>query len=280
MEAEKIGNAGIILSYSRMNYLRKQSLSAAAFVAVAAIAGCTAKPATGFNDPYESENRARHEFNRSLDKALVRAVGNGYAASTPAPVRIGVNNFADNFDEPGSFVNHVLQGNVDGAARNTLRFVVNSSVGVLGLFDAATTLGIPAAETDFGETLHVWGVPEGPYLELPVYGPSTERDAMGRFVDFFTNPLSSVLPSPEKYAGTVASVAKRIGDRGRFSNSVDSVLYDSADSYAQARLIYLQNRRYELGGSESDFTDDPYADPYGDGAQDQGYEDPYYDPYE
>ena len=231
--------------------------------------------ATGINDPYEQENRVRHEFNRKLDRALLRPAGKGYVQAIPTPLQDGVSNFADNLGEPSHFVNHVLQGDVEGAVMNTLRFALNSTIGLGGMIDMASALGMPEFDTDFGETLHTWGVGEGAYVELPVLGPSTQRDAFGRMVDLFTNPLTNSLPKPERYYATGTSIASKIGDRGRFSDTVDSVLYESADSYAQSRLIYLQNRRFELGGSAGAAYDDPYAT----GADAPNYEDPYDDPY-
>ncbi|MDQ2090633.1 MlaA family lipoprotein [Marimonas arenosa] len=224
----------------------------------------------GVHDPYEDVNRRNHELNRALDRTFVRSAGKGYSGIVPEPVQEGVSNFASNLSLPGTVVNNVLQGDLAGAGQNTLRFVFNTVIGIGGLGDPAGELGLYEVETDFGETLHVWGVPEGAFVELPVLGPSTERDAVGKVVDLFTNPLSYVLPSPEKYYGTAAKLAARVGDRGRYSDTVDSILYESADSYAQSRLIYLQNRRFELGGDDSSAYVDPYDDPYGD---------PYADPY-
>lgn len=214
----------------------------------------------GIHDPNEAENRRVHAFNRKLDQTLLRGAGSGYADAVPEGVRQSVANFADTFATPGYVVNQVLQGRPGRATRNTLRFAINATLGIAGLADVATPLGLPEDETDFGETLHVWGAPEGAYIELPVFGPSTERDAVGQFVDFFTNPLDYVIPSPEKHLGTVATYAAKVGERGRFADTVDSVLYDSADSYAQLRLIYLQNRRYELGGATPGEAPD-YIDP-------------------
>ena len=139
-----------------------------------------------------------------------------------------------------------------------MRFVINSTLGFGGLFDVASDFGIEDHETDFGETLHVWGAGEGAYVELPFLGPSTQRDAVGKVVDLFTNPLSYTLDDPESYYGPVASVASGLGNRGRFSDTIDSILYDSADSYAQARLIYLQNRRFELGQEDQGAEIDPF----------------------
>ena len=224
----------------------------------------------GIHDPYEDVNRRNHELNRSLDRALIRPAGKGYAQGIPEPVQDTVANFSSNLSLPGSVVNNLLQGNLEGAAQNTLRFVFNTIFGIGGLGDPASEMGVYAVDADFGQTLHVWGVPEGAYVELPGLGPSTERDAAGKVVDLFTNPLSYVLPSPEKYYGTGAALASKLDDRGRYSDTVDSILYESADSYAQARLIYLQNRRFELGGDDDSAYVDPYDDPYGD---------PYDDPY-
>jgi len=122
--------------------------------------------------------------------------------------------------------------------------------------------------TDFGETLHVWGAGEGAYVELPFLGPSTARDATGTLVDLVLNPIQLLLPPDEAMAATVTKLFSRLGDRDRFSATVESILYDSADSYAQARLLYLQNRRFGLGqagaaeGADGAFID-PYEDPYG-----------------
>lgn len=228
----------------------------------------------GIYDPHEEVNRANHQLNLALDRALVRPAGKGYAKAIPEPVQDSVSNFASNLSLPGTVVNNVLQGDLNGAGQNTLRFVFNTIFGIGGLGDPASEMGLDAVDTDFGATLDVWGVPEGAYVELPVLGPSTERDAVGSVVDLFTNPLSYVLPSPEKYAGTGAKVLAKVGDRGRYSDTVDSILYESADSYAQERLIYLQNRRFELGGDDGSAYVDPYDDPYGD-----PYADPYADPY-
>jgi len=139
--------------------------------------------------------------------------------------------------------------------------LVNTTVGLGGLFDPATEMGLPAAtDADFGQTLHVWGASEGAYIELPVLGPSTQRDTFGTFVDFFTNPLSYVLESPESVIRRGSNVAGGLTRRTRFSDTIDQILYDSADSYAQSRSIYLQGRRFELGGTGGESYDDPYED--------------------
>lgn len=232
----------------------------------------------GINDPYEQQNRGVHAFNKSLDRALLRPASRGYVRAVPPEMQDMVQNFADNLSTPGLVVNNLLQGNLKGAATNSSRFVVNTLLGFAGLVDAATIMGVEEVDTDFGETLHVWGASEGPYIELPGFGPSTRRDAVGLVVDMVINPLAYALPSPERDYRLGVNVLDRVGDRGRFGDTVDSVLYDSADSYAQSRLIYLQSRRFALGRSGAAGYDDPYDTGY-DAPYDDPYDDPYEDPY-
>lgn len=210
-------------------------------------------------DPYEDQNRAVHQFNRGLDRALVRPVAKGYSSSIPDDIETSIVRFSENLSLPSDVVNNALQLNMRRAIQDTARFVVNSTVGLGGLFDPASEMGMPAAsDTDFGETLHVWGGREGAYVELPVLGPSTERDTWGIAVDLFTNPISYVFDRPESLVGTGAGVAAGLSKRDRFSETIDAILYESADSYAQSRSIYLQNRRFELGGTEGSNYTDPY----------------------
>lgn len=233
------------------------------------VAGCAQKPAPqGFNDPLEANNRQVHDFNRSVDRAILRPSARGYGTSFPQPVKQGIANFAGNLDAPGDVVNNLLQGRPHYAVQNTLRFALNTTIGIGGLFDPASAIGLDGKPTDFGETLHVWGAGEGNYVEFPLLGPTTERDLVGTFVDIGLNPLRYVLPPREANLATLAKLGSSLGDRARYSDSIDSVLYDSADSYAQARLLYLQNRRYQLGQTTGEAGDgaflDPYEDPYGD----------------
>ncbi|THD85328.1 VacJ family lipoprotein [Aliigemmobacter aestuarii] len=231
-------------------------------ITVAALLSACAAPVPPVepNDPDEAKNREIHAFNIALDKAILRPTSSAYGAIVPEPVKIGVSNFAENLELPGDAVNGALQLRPHHVLENTLRFVINSTVGIAGLFDPASAIGLPGKDTDFGETLHVWGVGEGSYMELPGLGPSTGRDTMGTIVDFAMNPVGRVLPKPESYVGTGAKVLSKLGDRDRYSETIDSVLYDSADSYAQTRLLYLQNRRFELGQTAS--SEDSFIDPY------------------
>ncbi|MEL6689795.1 MAG: VacJ family lipoprotein [Pseudomonadota bacterium] len=215
---------------------------------LAFLTGCAAAPdGAGVNDPLEGLNRGVHGFNKGVDTLALRPVSQVYGTVVPDPVRTGVDNFSDNLGLPGVIVNNTLQGDLESAASNTGRFLVNSTFGLLGILDPATELGAPKRDTDFGETLHVWGVGEGAYVELPVLGPSTTRDTAGFIVDVFLDPLDAVLESPESDYRLGARGAEIANTRYRFGDTVDGILYESADSYAQSRLIYLQNRRFELG---------------------------------
>lgn len=227
------------------------------------LAACSPAPVTqGINDPNEASNRKVHNFNKAVDTAILKPISSVFAGDgEPGVVSRGVANFADNLSEPSRIVNSLLQFNIGDAGQSTLRFVFNSTFGLAGILDPSTALGVEVKDTDFGETLHVWGVGEGKFVELPFAGPSTERDTAGIIVDYVINPVSILLDPPESYVATVAGVASKVGDRGRYSGTVDSILYDSADSYSQARLLYLQNRRYELGQEVGDENfEDPYAE--------------------
>ena len=226
------------------------------------------------NDPMEPMNRGVHAVNKGLDTAIVRPVSKAYGTVVPEPLRQGVSNVADTLDLPGVVVNQVLQARVGDAATNTLRLAVNATAGIGGLFDVASVLGMPKTDADFGQTLAVWGVGEGPYVELPVEGPSTVRDTVGFAVDLAMNPLNNVFDGDDATATMAVEGLSRLNDRYRYSDTVDSILYESADSYAQLRLLYLQNRRHDIakakggdGGADGDFIDpyeDDFIDPYAD----------------
>lgn len=215
-------------------------------------------------DPFEAENRRVHEFNRGFDRALLRPVARGYAAAVPDDIETAVVRFAENLSLPADVVNNVLQLDMRAAFRDAARFVVNTTVGLGGFFDPASEMGMAApSNTDFGATLHVMGAAEGAYVELPLLGPSTVRDTFGTFFDLFTNPLSYVVGSPTNLVGTGAGVASGLSRRDRYSGTIDQLLYESADSYASVRSIYLQNRRFKLGGTGGATYMDPYdMDPY------------------
>lgn len=260
-------------------WLTARHLGAGALVlAVVACGPATLPPGDQIEDADEARNRAAHEINIALDRAFLDPASQTYGNAVPQPVRDGVSNFASNLSQPGYVVNNLLQFRLGDAAQNTLRFALNSTIGVGGLFDVATALGVPAEETDFGETLHVFGVGEGDYVVHPVFGPSTTRDTVGMVVDFAMNPLRHYVDTPESRYLTAANVASGLDSRYQFNGTIDSVLYESADSYAQLRSLYLQQRRYELGGASADY-EDPYANDDPAVAAEAVATDPNYDPY-
>ena len=220
-------------------------------VAAIVLAGCAAPDGGDPYDPFEPVNRAVHEGNKALDTFVLSPAADGYGALAPQPVRTSVSNFAANLSVPSTVVNDLLQLNIEDAAHNTMRFLVNSTLGLAGLLDPATEFGLEERKSDFGETLFVWGFAEGPYLELPGFGPSTVRDAVGLAVDFAINPVNDWLPVDQQWVPGGAYMLSRLNDRFTFGGTVDSVLYESADSYAQTRLFYLESRRFDLGDEVS-----------------------------
>jgi len=236
------------------------------FAGLSLFAACGAPSGpSAINDPFETTNRKIHALNRGIDRALLGPVSKGYGGIIPKPVSQAVGNLAETLDLPGDIANDLLQLRIGDAAQNTLRLGTNLVFGLGGLIDTSTALGLQGKPTDFGETLHVWGVGEGAYLELPFAGPSTVRDAAGTVVDVVMNPVRLAVPKREAMAATGIKLFSRVGDRDRFSETVESILYDSADSYAQARLLYLQNRRFTLARGATATEDeiiDPYEDPY------------------
>lgn len=244
----------------------------ALMIAAALLAGCASRPVqqdgVTINDPWEAQNRRVHAFNKGLDSRVIGPVANRLKGSDDAAPRdpdapIGplqmVINAGRNLSLPVKAVNGLLQGKPRDAGANLTRFAVNSTVGLGGVFDPATdSFGLTERNTDFGQTLAVWGVPEGAYLELPVLGPSTQRDAVGQVVDLLIDPLYHLLDGRDAGAAFALRVASKAGDRARFGDTVDGILQGSADSYAQTRLIWLMNRRFDLGEERADY--DPYDD--------------------
>ncbi len=220
-------------------------------------------PADQINDPFEETNRQIHEFNKTIDAIALAPAAAAYGAVVPEGVRDAVDNSANNLALPGQTVNHVLQGEIADALQTTVRFVVNSTLGIAGLFDPASDLGLFEIPTDFGETLQVYGIAEGPYLELPLIGGSTVRGTLGMVVDFTIDPLRQYIPSPEREYLALLKGVDLIGDRLTYSDLVDLLLYESSDSYASQRIAYLQNMRHKLDTELAiEDLEDPFAFDY------------------
>ena len=222
------------------------------------VAGCSMPLGQGGNDPFETANRTVHRFNLALDRNIIRPAALTYVSVVDPDIQNVVANVSDNLSTPGDVANNILQGDLESAVRNSLKFIVNSTFGLGGLAKPSEQFGINGETGDFGQTLHVWRVPEGPFVVLPAFGPSTSRDALGVVGDLSLDPLGPLMSEQAKLYSYGIRAADVLGKRGNYSTSLDSILYDSADSYEQMKLIYLQARRFELDGTQ----DDDYFDPY------------------
>jgi phospholipid-binding lipoprotein MlaA len=208
------------------------------------LSGCaTTQGADNENDPLEGFNRGVYSFNDALDRAILKPVATGYTNVLPQPIRTGVSNFFNNFSYPLVILNDLLQGKFGQALSDTGRFVVNTTVGILGIFDPATPLGLPAHDEDFGQTLAVWGVGEGAYIVLPFFGPSTVRDTGGLVVDIYTDPLTWGTEGDTR----LALRATRVVDKRSQLLSAGRILDEAAlDPYSFTREAYRQRRNSEI----------------------------------
>jgi phospholipid-binding lipoprotein MlaA len=212
-------------------------------------------------DPFETQNRAVHDANLTVDRGLYRPVSIAYGEGVPAPVRQGVTNFTRNWDNPGYMVQYTLQGRPGLAGEAFLRFGVNTLLGLGGLIDLAGEMGIDYRDTNFDETFHRWGVPEGGYLVLPFGGPGTQRDWTGYGLDLVSDPVQWVVAPAAGYVLLGAAALDLANDRYELDASLDELFYTSEDSYTAVRISYLQNMRARLrGGTGLDLLEDIYED--------------------
>ena len=221
------------------------------------LSACRVPLEDGISDPFEASNRQAHEINKSIDKNIIRPMAIVYGDITPIKLQSVANNMSMNFSLPRYSMNYILQGELKNASKSSMKFLVNSTLGVGGIYDFSSQLGLTSEKTDFGETMAKWGFREGPYLEILVLGPSNQRDGIGKVVDLVLDPVS-LIGVGAKSVATATSVAFGLSARSQFRQSIDSILYESADSYAQSRLFFLQNRRYELGTNKAEHYIDPY----------------------
>jgi phospholipid-binding lipoprotein MlaA len=217
---------------------------------VASLAGCAHTPPDDPSDPLERINRPIYRFNRTADKYVLRPVAKTYVRWTPAPIRTGVGNFLDNLFYPTTIVNDLLQAKFKQTGQDTGRFVVNTTIGLVGILDVATKIGLERHDEDLGQTLGYWGVGEGWYLMLPLWGPSTNRDAFGKIGDSFTGPTpvgdlahaytvtDYDVPNSASYALTAVTA---IDKRAELLDA-DKYLDQQLDPYVALRTTYLQNR--------------------------------------
>jgi len=213
--------------------------------------------ATTVYDPLEGWNRSVYAFNEEVDKAVLQPVAKGYRTVTNEPVRGGVSNFLTNLNQPVVFANTVLQGKPIAAVDTAARFVLNTTVGIGGVFDLASTIDIPLHREDFGQTLGVWGVPNGPYLMLPLMGPSNLRDVSGLGVDAAFNPLNYAEFEGDTEFRVATGIAGAISARERLIEQIE-VLRDQPEPYIALRRNYTQQREAAIrDGREQE---DPFKD--------------------
>jgi phospholipid-binding lipoprotein MlaA len=198
------------------------------------------------NDPLEPLNRTIFGWNQLLDMMFIAPAATVYG-HLPQPARSGVRNVLDNLGAPVVFANDLLQGERDRAGVTLARFMINSLVGIGGVFDLATDFGYPKHSSDLGQTLGKWGVGEGPYLVLPLLGPSNPRDALGRLTDGFIDPFGFVAPTDVWVGRTVAN---GVDTRYRLDPVIEDVQRNSLDPYVTYRTAYRQRRAAEIHGDQ------------------------------
>jgi len=207
----------------------------------------------GTNDPLEPTNRAIYAFNNALDNAILKPVAQGYRYVVPAPVRTGIHNSLSNLGTPVQFSNDVLGGKPRRAGDTTMRFLINTTVGVLGVFDVASDWGYPNHDSDFGITMALWGMPAGPYLFLPVFGPSDPRDAVGLGVNAAMDPFTWVGQGAAVRALDWSRwVMNGIDQRERHLDDIDSIKKTALDPYATFRSLYRQHRTSQIDDARND----------------------------
>ena len=223
-------------------------------VLLLALGGCANVPVEdrAETDPWEPMNRTLYSVNRGIDNVSTKPLAKGYEKIVPRPVRTGISNFFRNLRTPGSSINNFLQGKPKRGFSELGRFVFNSTLGVGGIFDIATAGGLEAHFEDIGQTAAVWGVPDGPYVMIPLLGPSTLRDALLTPLFIWSNPLYHYNNSSVR---DKLYILRAIELRARLL-PLESTLAESKDPYITLRESYLQNRQFEIYDGEPPEDDD------------------------
>jgi phospholipid-binding lipoprotein MlaA len=235
--------------------VRPYSIFLAAVLVSTALAGCaqTTNPdSLAQNDPYEPTNRKIFEFNQALDKNVARPVAVFYNHAVPEPFRLGAHNVLANMDKPVTFANDVLQGEPSRALQTFARTFTNTTLGIGGVMDVATWMGIPDHDEDFGQTLGVWGVGEGPYFVAPALGPAPPRDLGGKVVDYGFDPFTYIRFNGYKTLGYARAGLGVIDLRARNVDTLDQIERTSVDYYATQRSLYRQYRNSEIRNGKPD----------------------------
>jgi len=219
-----------------------------ALCAATLLAGCASGPNRTPGDPLEPMNRVVFKVNDTVDRTIAVPVAKGYQKVTPQPLRTAISNFFSNLGDISNIANELLQLKITDATEDVIRFAMNTTFGIGGLIDFATLARLPKHHQDFGLTLGRWGVPSGPYLVLPVFGPSTFRDSVGLAVDVRFNPLNYIEPS----ARTPLYVVQFVSARSDMLAATNVLEQAALDKYSFVRDAYLQQRKSKLSAGSGD----------------------------
>lgn len=236
--------------------MNKMRTTASALAVCLLASGCATGPNRHPGDPLEPMNRAVFQFNDAVDSAIAVPIAKGYQKVTPTPLRTAISNFFSNLGDLGNIANNLLQLRITDATQDVMRVAMNSVFGVAGLIDVASLAGLPKHHQDFGLTLARWGVPAGPYLVLPVFGPSSIRDGVGRAVDVRFNLLNYIEPA----ARNPMYIAQFISARSDLLGATDLLQQAALDKYSFVRDAYVQQRRSLTYHGRSDDESLPHYD--------------------
>jgi len=217
------------------------------------VVAATPAPEEDVNDPLEPVNRVIFRFNEVVQEGILGPVAHAYNDHVPAKMRLGIGNFLTNLSSPVSFVNHVLQGDFSGALDVFIRFFVNSTVGMAGIADVVSDVDGEPRDEDFGQTLGVWGMEEGFYLVLPIFGPSNPRDLVGKFlVDPYFDPFGLWVSNTEQDTVEYSEMAvSGVDEYAGVVDELEQIQKTSVDYYAAIRSLYRQKRRSQISNGEN-----------------------------
>ena len=208
-----------------------------------AFAGCATGPNAHPADPLEPMNRSIYKFNDAVDGAVLKPIANGYKAVVPSPIRTGVSNFFNNLGDVWSLVNQALQFEFNYAGQTVARLSLNTIFGLGGVLDLATEAGIQPPKADLGQTLGKWGVPSGPYIMLPLFGPSSIRDGVGAVTATYHDPVNRISDTTTRNG---LSVTRIVNVRARLLAATDAVDEIALDRYSFIRDVYLKRRQNQI----------------------------------